>query len=138
MNKSRTLRQQAKPQIGASTSKDRTAPTPPLLSAGANVAQAEQSKQSRKAEPMPTYTKSTATQSTHTLTAAPTGTGSPPPTVTEEARRHADFARAAILQLEAAGLCKRQRRMGSDGVTVLAVLAVFDPSIWTDDLTLKV
>lgn len=136
MEKSKRSRQQMPtvqpPLIGTSISKDQTALTPPLSSAENRVVLAVPYRPSAKAEHLPISTNNTAKPLKPTSPAGPT---LPP---TDNSRKHADFARAAILQLEAAGLCQRQRVLSQDGQTVLAVRIVLDPSLWTEDLRLKV
>jgi len=111
----------------SSTSKVRTGQTPPLLSESAAAGQAESSKPLVKAEEMPTFTPSIQEQLRLISNAVPT----------EDSEKFAVFLSGAVLQLEADGLCFRERLYNQDKTQVLAIRVVFSPKLWTEDLTLK-
>ncbi len=55
----------------------------------------------------------------------------------ENTKVNADMAKAALRQLETAGLIRRFRVLSPDGTTVTKVRIEFEMSIWTTELDLK-
>ena len=119
-----------------STSKGATDPILPLSSGVPPVGKAEPSVQFQRAGNLAQSTINTLERSKNTLPAA--RNVSPPTVPTVESEVHADLARVALLELERVGLCQRQVRWAEDGTTLLAIRVVFSPSLWTEDLRLKV
>lgn len=59
------------------------------------------------------------------------------PAITEKSRIHADMARAALIQLEKAGLIKRFKVLSVDLTTVQKIRIEFETTLWTEGLELK-
>ena len=59
------------------------------------------------------------------------------PPITEKSRIHADMAKAALMQLEKAGLIKRFKVLSEDLTTVKAIRIEFGTTLWTESLELK-
>lgn len=123
--KTSNLSSRHKNQIGTSTSsQDQTPVIPPSLSVSKQGVLAAPSKPSASTASSNISTPSTLEQLAITSNVVPT----------DDQRTHADFARAALLQLEAAGLCFRQRVLADDKKTVLAIRVIFHPSLWSEDI----
>lgn len=59
------------------------------------------------------------------------------PQITEKSRIHADMAKAALMQLEKAGLIKRFKVLSVDLTTVQKIRIEFETTLWTEGLELK-
>lgn len=59
------------------------------------------------------------------------------PAITEKSRIHADMAKAALMQLEKAGLIKRFKVLSVDLTTVQKIRIEFETTLWTEGLELK-
>lgn len=118
----------------------------PLSSAESTGERVQPSLQSARAEPTQTFTPPMQKQSPATSPADNSGLTTPttpplPLAISERSRQHADIAKAALLQLEKAGLIKRYKVLSGDPTTPTTVVKeyriVFHPSLWTESLDLK-
>ncbi len=103
--------------------------TPPLSSGVSTEAKAQQSKPLASSDNTPPSTPITKTQSSSML--------SPAISVSEKSRQHAVILKVVLSSLEKAGLIRRFRVRLKDG-TLKEVQVVFDNTLWTENLDLRV
>lgn len=117
--------------------RDQTGNIPPLSLGEGIEASAQPSLQSVSSDNTQTSIQPMKKQSKNMLSDDKKGLTTPAttPKITELTRQHAVIARAALLQLEKAGLLRRFKVLSKDGVQKIRL--EFDPVFWTTDLRLK-
>lgn len=108
-------------------------PTPPSSSEGKPEVRVTQSQPSARLGKMPIFTATTKKRSLDTLPGAPKSWQD-----WDRISLAAFMLQGAVSRLKKAGLLKHTRVLSEDGSSVEEIRLIFDPSLWTEGLMLKV